>query len=106
RIDSSPAFNEVIRRNEKLKKMVEDTIINLNIDKMISERLETRSATKDVRDKLHVNEQLKINHIQTGWNLKSKQDREQEEEFTKNLRRDIYIDEAMNIISDMIRMDS
>ncbi len=103
RVTSNEAFQMIKERNAKLRAKMEDTELNLKFDDILNERLNVSSDVESLKEKTKELPYLNIINPNIDDNIE-KEDSAKLDEFnnwTSNLKKDIYIDEAMSIINDI-----
>lgn len=107
RLAANPAFKTIKENTEWLSKQM-DKEYPLQIDKYRKEQKAIRATQKQIESLLKLTEEMQVNPLpseaQRYANDKDKQDRF--ESWIKNLRKDIYLDQAVKVVSDMINQRS
>ena len=99
RLEHADAFQIIRNRNQRLEQKRNDTMVDLNINAMIAERMENKRETKLFRDN-----EIEHDYIEVLGSSDVPDDetaRAAHDEWISGLRKDIYIDEAMSILDDM-----
>ncbi len=103
RIESDPSFKLIKESTEWLSKQ-NDKQYSLNIDKYREEQKAIRTTIKQMESLLKLKEELNVaalpNEVNRWADDKNKQDRFNQ--WLKNLQKDIYLDQAVKVVNDMI----
>ncbi|MCX6318250.1 MAG: carboxy terminal-processing peptidase [Bacteroidetes bacterium] len=103
RVQSDTAFRTIKETTEWLSKQ-NDKSYSLNLDKYRAEQKEVRARIKEMENVLKLKKELTVNALPAEVNRwaedKNKQDRFNQ--WLKNLQKDIYLDQAVKVVNDMI----
>jgi carboxyl-terminal processing protease len=103
RIAADPSFRLIKESTEWLSRQ-NDKQYSLNIDKYREEQKAIRTTIKQMESLLKLKEELSVNALPKEVNRwaddKNKQDRFNQ--WLKNLQKDIYLDQAVKVMNDMI----
>jgi len=103
RVESDPSFKLIKESTEWLSKQ-NDKQYSLNIDKYREEQKAIRTTIKQMESLLKLKEELNVaalpNEVNRWADDKNKQDRFNQ--WLKNLQKDIYLDQAVKVVNDMI----
>jgi carboxyl-terminal processing protease len=103
RLESDPSFKLIKESTEWLSKQ-NDKEYSLNIDKYREEQKAVRSTIKQMESLLKLKNELVVNALPKEANRwaedKNKQDRFNQ--WLKNLQKDIYLDQAVKVVTDII----
>ncbi len=104
RINSSPSFNAIKETVAKLEKM-NDKVYSLNMAKYRAEQKEIKAAIKKIDEVNKTNQELSISLLPTDEKrLGEDNDKlERRKQWMKLLTKDIYLDESVKIMDDMIK---
>jgi carboxyl-terminal processing protease len=107
RINSSQAFN-AIKENSSFLAKINDKEHSLNITKYREEQKEIRAALKKVEGLNKTDKELDIQLLPQDENkLSADKDKlERRKQWVKNLRTDIYLNETVNVITDLVKQSS
>lgn len=107
RIENNPVFKTIKENTEWLAKQ-NDKRHPLHIDKYKAEQQKVRTKIKEMESVLRLKEDLEIESLiadEGRWsNDKNKQERFQQ--WLSNLRKDIYLDQAVKVVGDMINQEN
>jgi len=113
RVEKDTRFSKIQKSVEYLTKRRDETIISLNKDTLIREEQKNKKLTEELKNEIetkdlmvsHFEESLKSHeNIRPGDEDKWKKDFDlRKEEWVKDLRRDPTIEEAFNIMTDVIK---
>lgn len=103
RVSSNEAFRFIKERNAKLKAKMEDTDLNLKFDDILNDRLTAKTDVDNLKEKTKEHDYLDIINPNIDDNVENQDSAKQDDfnNWTSNLKKDIYIDEAMSIINDI-----
>ncbi|MCD4829091.1 MAG: carboxy terminal-processing peptidase [Candidatus Cloacimonetes bacterium] len=99
RLEDSDAFQLIAERNQRMAEGRDDTLVELDIETMIAERLENRREAKAFRDNQIEHDYITV--LDNGEQIDDEAAQETYDNWVAALRKDIYIDEAMSILDDM-----
>ena len=104
RIAKNAVFNKITANAERLQEEQDKTTSPLNLNKYLDELKTSEERAKEFRDMFVENEKLKISnpiedmdYIQMDSSRISRND-----DWFKTMRKDIYIEEAINIMRDLV----
>lgn len=103
RVNGNAAFNS-IRKNTDWLAEQNDKTYNLNIDKFKAEKKKISAAVKEIEANNKLKTELSVDDV-PGEDQRFATDTDKLERYKawkKNLRSDIYLDEAINTINDMV----
>ncbi len=103
RVKSNPSFNMIKSNTEWLAKQ-NDKVYSLNIAKFTSEKKAVSANYKKLEDLNKLPKEMSVTPL-TGEENKYAADKDKDERmktWMKNLRNDIYLDEAVNVMNDMV----
>lgn len=103
RINSNNAFNTIKTKTEWLAKQ-NDKVYSLKLEKYREDKKAISAAYKQLEALNKLPKELNVNAL-TGEESKYANDKDKEERFKtwiKNLKTDIYLDEAINVVNDMV----
>lgn len=103
RVNNNNAFNIIKTNTEWLAKQ-NDKIFSLKLDKFRSEKKAVSATYKQLETLNKLPKELTVNTL-TGEETKFTSDKDKEERFTswmKTVRNDIYLNEAVNVVNDMV----
>ena len=107
RIESNPVFKTIKENTEWLEKQ-NDKRYSLKIDKFRKEQDKIKSVIKETESMLKLKEELNVETLPADVNRwsddKHKQDRFKQ--WISNLRKDIYLDQAVKVMNDMINQEN
>jgi carboxyl-terminal processing protease len=103
RLDKSLTFKLIKENSEWLAKQ-NDKEYSLQIDKFRKEQKMIRSTVKQLQSLLSLNEELSVNALlRDETALKSDKDKlDRFNNWLKSLKKDIYLDQAVKVVKDMI----
>lgn len=104
RVGNNSAFNLIKTSTQWLAKQ-NDKVYSLKLDKFREEKKAISTTTKQLETVNKLLKELIVNPV-TGEENKFSGDKDKEERiktWMKNLRNDIYLDEAVNIVNDMVQ---
>lgn len=107
RINSSPAFNQIKKSAEWLAKQ-NDKVYSLQLSKYLEEQKKIKEAVKQIEVSNKLAQELDVQALPEDIK-KFSYDTGKSERFNlwvKNLRSDIYLNEAVNVVNDMIIQDN
>lgn len=107
RINSSPSFTQIKKSAEWLAKQ-NDKVYNLQLSKYQAEQKQIKDAVKQLETASKIQNALNVEALQEDLK-KYSYDTGKSERFNlwlKNLKTDIYLNEAVNVVSDMIIQDN
>ncbi len=107
RINSSPSFNQIKKSAEWLAKQ-NDKVYNLQLNKYQAEQKQIKDAVKQLETASKIQNALNVEALQEDLK-KYSYDTGKSERFNlwlKNLKTDIYLNEAVNVVNDMIIQDN
>jgi len=103
RVDKDLAFKQIRALEEKYKKQADNTLISLNLDKFRAEQKKNNEET-DILDKLE-KDSKQLNAYGMAVDLEKiatdSTKKVMNEDWIKNVKKDTYIKEAVNVIKDM-----
>ncbi|MFT4025040.1 MAG: carboxy terminal-processing peptidase [Flavihumibacter sp.] len=103
RVNGNAAFS-TIRKNTDWLSQQNDKVYSLNIDKFKADKKKISAAVKDIEANNKLKEELSVNDL-PGEDNRFANDTDKLERYKawkKSLRSDIYLDEAINTINDMV----
>ncbi len=103
RVKSNSSFNLIKEKTEWLAKQ-DDKEYSLKIDKYRDDRKAVSATSKQLETLNKLPKELSVNNLK-GEENKFTADKDKEERFktwTKNLRNDIWLNEAVNVVDDMV----
>ncbi|MEQ1677511.1 MAG: carboxy terminal-processing peptidase [Chitinophagaceae bacterium] len=103
RLDNDPAFKLIKETTEWLSKQ-NDKEYSLNIEKYREEQKAIRTSVKQMEALLKLKEELNVTALPKEVNRWA-EDKNKQDRFTqwlKNLQKDIYLDQAVKVMNDMI----
>ena len=103
RITSSPSFN-IIKNNAEWLSNQNDKVYTLNMKKYLSEQKEIRNRVKQIDSLNKIPTELNVEALPEDLKkLEADQGKtERFKQWIKNLRSDIYLDESVKVLDDMI----
>lgn len=107
RINNSPAFNQIKKSAEWLAKQ-NDKVYSLQLNKYLEEQKKIKEAVKQIEVSNKLTTELEVQALPEDIK-KFSYDTGKSERFSlwvKNLRSDIYLNEAVNVVNDMIIQDN
>ncbi len=107
RVNNSTAFNLIKSKTEWLSKQ-NDKEYSLQLEKFRQEKKAVSATYKELEALNKLNKELDIQPLK-GEENKYASDTNKEDRFKawlKNLRNDIYLDEAINVVNDMVAQDN
>ncbi len=107
RINSSPSFTQIKKSAEWLAKQ-NDKVYNLQLNKYQAEQKQIKDAVKQLETASKIQNALNVEALQEDLK-KYSYDTGKSERFNlwlKNLKTDIYLNEAVNVVNDMIIQDN
>jgi carboxyl-terminal processing protease len=107
RINSNPSFN-IIRQNAEWLSKQNDKVYTLNLKKYQEEQKEIKNRVKQIDSLNKTSAELEVEALNDDLK-KLQYDEGKSERFKqwiKNLRSDIYLDESVKVINDMIVQDN
>lgn len=107
RINSSPSFVQIRKSAEWLAKQ-NDKVYNLQLNKYQAEQKQIKDAVKQLETASKIQNALNVEALQEDLK-KYAYDTGKSERFNlwlKNLKTDIYLNEAVNVVNDMIIQDN
>lgn len=107
RINSSPSFTQIKKSAEWLAKQ-NDKVYNLQLNKYQAEQKQIKDAVKQLETASKIQNALNVEALQEDLK-KYAYDTGKSERFNlwlKNLKTDIYLNEAVNVVNDMIIQDN
>lgn len=107
RINSSPSFTQIKKSAEWLAKQ-NDKVYNLQLNKYQADQKQIKDAVKQLETASKIQNALNIEALQEDLK-KYSYDTGKSERFNlwlKNLKTDIYLNEAVNVVNDMIIQDN
>jgi carboxyl-terminal processing protease len=107
RINSSPSFTQIKKSAEWLAKQ-NDKVYNLQLNKYQAEQKQIKDAVKQLETASKIQNALNVEALQEDLK-KYAYDTGKSERFNlwlKNLKTDIYLNEAVNVLNDMIIQDN
>lgn len=108
RVDANPTFGLIKESATRIQKLEEENIASLNETKYRKELEEANSIGKKLEDVEKKATQLNITNPQVDLakiNLDSTSIKKNEE-WIKALKKDMYLSETVNIVNDMMKMDT
>lgn len=104
RVGSSEAFNKIIQEAELLKTRKEDTLKSIRLEDLYTDRKNLHEQSRELDEVRREQEHIVVNALPSlESNKESLPERlEQLNEWSESVNKDIYIEEAMKILSDMI----
>lgn len=104
RVESSEAFSKIIQEAELLKTRKEDTLKSIRLEDLYADRKRVHEQSRELDEVRGEQEHIVVNALPSlESNKESLPERlEQLNEWSENVNKDIYIEEAMKILSDMI----
>lgn len=104
RVESSEAFSKIIQEAEMLKSRKEDTLKSIRLEDLYADRKKVHEQSRELDEVRGEQEHIVVNALPSlESNKESLPERlEQLNEWSENVNKDIYIEEAMKILSDMI----
>ncbi len=103
RVNGNMAFNNIKKNTEWLSEQ-NDKTYSLNIDKFKAEKKKISAAVKDIEANNKLKAEISVDDV-PGQDQRFATDTDKLERYKawkKNLRSDIYLDEAINTINDMV----
>ncbi|MEJ7769399.1 MAG: carboxy terminal-processing peptidase [Chitinophagaceae bacterium] len=103
RVSTNSAFNVIKTNTEWLAKQ-NDKVYSLKLDKFRSEKKAISATYKQLETLNKLPKELNISPL-TGEEKRFTSDKDKEERFSawmKNVRNDIYLNEAVNVVNDMV----
>jgi carboxyl-terminal processing protease len=103
RIENDPVF-KTIKQNTEFLAAQQDKRYSLHIDKFRKEQEKVKTATREIESLLKLKEELEVESLKADEGRWS-HDKNKEERFKQwlgNLRKDIYLDQAVRIMNDMV----
>lgn len=107
RINSSPSFTQIKKSAEWLAKQ-NDKVYNLQLNKYQADQKQIKDAVKQLETASKIQNALNVEALQEDLK-KYSYDTGKSERFNlwlKNLKTDIYLNEAVNVVNDMIIQDN
>ncbi len=103
RMNNSDALKYLEERNEALRKEREETKLDLNVLSMIQERQKNKTYRKKMESYLQENENLDVTlkELYPSDEEKDASQLEQEKDLITNIKKDVYIGEAMFVLDDL-----
>lgn len=104
RITNNPAFNLIKTNTEWLSKKENDKEYALNIDKFRDEKKKISATVKQLESLNKLPKELEVNALADDV-ARYANDKDKDERFKawlKNLRNNLYLDETVNVMNDMI----
>ena len=103
RVAASKSFQKVLEQAKYTKEKSEKTAYTLNLDKFRAERKSTEEQAKEYEDMFTEIEGLKVRNLEEDIpNIKIDESKEvMNDEWLEAIRKDIYIEEALQIMKDM-----
>lgn len=104
RVAKNPVFNKITANAERLREEKDKTTSPLNLDQYINELKTSEERAKEFRDIFVENEHMKIaNPVEDTDYIQMDSSRiTRNEDWFKTIRKDIYIEEAINIMRDLV----
>ncbi len=103
RIEKNKAFKMVEKYSDDMKKAKENSLKSLHIESIIADQTETGNDSKKIDKFATEMKDAKISFIEYHQRNKSDDDDKKMEEWFKNIKKDIYIREATNVLFDMFK---
>jgi carboxyl-terminal processing protease len=103
RINSNPVFQQIKKNTEALSKL-NDKQYSLQIDKFRKEQQELRNLVKQTDTLLKLQQPLNISYLpqdEQRINGGDKDKRDRYQNFVKTLSKDVYLDQAVKVLTDM-----
>lgn len=103
RVKNNKSFNLIKTKTEWLAKQ-NDKIYSLKLDKFREEKKIISAASKELETLNKLSKEFNVNPL-SGEENKFANDKDKDERWKtwmKNLRNDIYLDEAINVVNDMV----
>jgi carboxyl-terminal processing protease len=103
RVKQNPTFNLINQNAERMKSMREDSKISLNLEKYRAEMKKDKEEGKKYEDLQKNVPEITVSALQADQasNNESAEKKAKTDTFYKNLKKDIYLQEAMNILAEM-----
>jgi carboxyl-terminal processing protease len=107
RISSSPAFKEIKETTEWLSKQ-NDKEYSLQLNKFKEQQEKIRSKVKNMDSLLKLNKELNIAYLKedAARRAADKDKSERYNQWLKNLSKDIYLDQAVKVVDDMVNQQN
>lgn len=107
RIAAAPAFKQIKETTEWLSKQ-NDKEYSLQLDKFKDEQKKIRSKVKQMDSLLKLNTELNIAYLKQDADRRAadKDKTERYNQWLKNLSKDIYLDQAVKVVDDMVNQQN
>lgn len=108
RVDANPSFGLIKESATRIKKLEEENIVSLNETKYRKELEEANAVGKKLEEVEKKTTQLNVSNPQVDIakiNLDSNSVKKNEE-WIKALKKDMYLSETVNVINDMMKLDT
>jgi carboxyl-terminal processing protease len=105
RVKSNPNFALINENAERVKRMRDDSKISLNLEKYRAEMTKDKEEGKKYEDLQKNVTEITVSALQAdvAANSETTEKKAKTDVFYKNLKKDIYLQEAMNVLSDMAK---
>ena len=103
RISENKRFESIEFKTEKLEERRENSKLELTFTEIIENRKEAKNISERLKDSMTPNEELVLTNIQYH-KMNHEMDEDEKarlEDWFKKIKKDVYIDEAMNILQDI-----
>ncbi len=103
RIKKSEVFKRINESAERAKKMREESLISLKLSSYRAELKEDREENKRMEEAQKDTPEVNVFALKTDEtaNNSTPENKEKADRFYKNLKKDVYLQEAMNVLADM-----
>lgn len=107
RVESNEIFGKVLENAKRIELQREETSFPLNLDRYITLAEQREKEAKAFNDLFEttVNPNVRNLKVDVATVNKDESEKARNEDFIKNVSRDVYIHETLNIMHDLIRMN-